>query len=236
LPWYLGIKVLAAVVEEEHANVLVYPGKAVSLLRSLRSLTVPNCDEILSTMKSAGYGVRESNPFEGRQIFGTGQTAAAPIVGRLEMMWQTMRETVAATFPKAPGLPKDKAAYLQSVDEIYQSDAYHSLSIEGYSVTPALVGRVREGNWDPDHHDDDRKSRDALAARGYWQTFQLVKASVEKVITGESRCARARGAQGVVSRIVPALRHGWFGRAWGARGIPKHSGLSSHVALCPSPV
>ena len=58
------------------------------------------------------------------------------------------------------------------MDEIYKSDAYHSLSIEGYSVTPALIERVQRGDWDPDHHDDDRQSRDALAARGYWQAFQ----------------------------------------------------------------
>ena len=31
------------------------------------------------------------------------------------------------------------------------------LSIEGYSVTPALIERVQQGNWDPEHHDDDRK-------------------------------------------------------------------------------
>ena len=47
-----------------------------------------------------------------------------------------MRETVIKNFPKAPGRPKEKDAYLRIMDEIYQSDAYHSLSIEGYSVTP----------------------------------------------------------------------------------------------------
>jgi len=51
----------------------------------------------------------------------------------------------------------------------------HSLSIEGYSVTPALVERVRQGGWDPEHDAGDRRNRDALAARGYWQAFQLVK-------------------------------------------------------------
>ena len=46
-----------------------------------------------------------------------------------------MRETIIAIFPKSPGLPKSKNQYLKFVDEIYKSDAYHSLSIEGYSVT-----------------------------------------------------------------------------------------------------
>jgi hypothetical protein len=94
---------------------------------------------------------------------------------------------------------------------MYKSDAYHSLSIEGYSVTPALIERVQRGDWDPDRHDDDRQSRDALAARGYWQAFQKVKETVGEVIAG-GQCRRpgALGSQGVVPRIVPALRGGWL--------------------------
>jgi len=164
-------------------------------------------DEVIGAMKSAGYNVRESNPFEAGQIFGTLRRAAAPIVGRVEMLWESMRGAVVETFPKAPGLPKDREAYLRFVDGIYQSDAYHSLSIEGYSVTPEVIERVRQGNWDPDHHEDDRKSRDALAARGYWQAFQLVKASVEKVIAGENPGARARRTRsGIVNCSSPVSR------------------------------
>jgi hypothetical protein len=57
------------------------------------------------------------------------------------------------------------------VDDIYKNDAYQSQSIEGYSVTPAPIERVQGRDWHPDRHDDDRQSRDALAARGYWQAF-----------------------------------------------------------------
>jgi hypothetical protein len=151
-------------------------------------------DEIMAAMSGAGYDVRERNPFEAGQVFEAPRPAVAPIVGRIGMLWESMRGAVIENFPKAPGLPKDKDAYLHFIDEIYKSDAYHSLSIEGYSVTPALIERVRQGNWDPDHHEDDRKSRDVLAARGYWQAFQLVKESVEKVIGGENPGARARAA------------------------------------------
>ena len=45
--------------------------------------------------------------------------------------------------------------------------------------------RVRSGAWDPDHHNADRESRDALAARGYWQAFQIAKDDAANVITGE---------------------------------------------------
>jgi fido (protein-threonine AMPylation protein) len=141
-------------------------------------------DEIMATMKAANYSVRETDPFAEQQTFGTLRPATAPIVGRIQAMWQTMREPVIAAFPKAPGLPEKRDDYLKFVDEIYTSDAYHSLSIEGYSVTPELVGRVRSGGWNPDHHDADRQSRDALAARGYWQAFQVVKAGVSEIIAG----------------------------------------------------
>jgi hypothetical protein len=152
-------------------------------------------DEILRAMKGAGYDVRESSPFEAGQVFSKlSRPAAPPIMGRVEMLWHSMRGKVLANFPKAPGLPADKEEYLRFVDEIYRTDAYHSLSIEGYSVSPALVERVRHGDWDPAHDSGDRRNRDALAARGYWQAFQQVKKEVEKVISGENPAAVARAA------------------------------------------
>ena len=141
-------------------------------------------DEILGVMKRAGYDVREADPFEPERAFGALSRAQAPIVGRLQSLWETMRESVIAAFPEAPGLPHDPEAYLSFVDDIYRNDAYHSLSIEGYRVTPDLIDRVRAGNWDPDNLDADRQSRDALAARGYWQAFRLVRAAVSEIIGG----------------------------------------------------
>src|SRR5208282_6049025 len=151
-------------------------------------------EEIFRAMKRAGYDVRESDPFEASQTFGRPRPGAAPIVGRLGLMWQATRDTVIKNFPKAPGLPKDTEAYLRNVDEIYKSDAYHSLSIEGYSVTPEIIERVRKGDWNPEIDQADRRNRDALVARGYWQAFQVVKESVSKVLAGENPGARARAA------------------------------------------
>jgi len=99
-------------------------------------------------------------------------------------MWKTFREPVLAVFPEAPGLPRDTEAYLSSVDDIYRNDAYHSLSIEGYRVPPELIERVRAGGWDPHGNSADRRSRDALAARGYWQAFRLVRETVAEAIGG----------------------------------------------------
>jgi fido (protein-threonine AMPylation protein) len=190
-------------------------------------------DEIVAAMKSAGYDVREKDPFEETQAFGKPKPATAPIVGRLEMLWEGTRETIIKGFPKAPGLPEDQDAYLQHVDEIYKNDAYHSLSIEGYSVTPELIDRVREGNWDPDHHDEDRKSRDALAARGYWQAFQRVKESVAAVIAGENAGARARAAHGEWYRELfqPCVTAGLIraGELAGYRNSPVYLRTSRYV-------
>lgn len=190
-------------------------------------------DEIVGTMKSTGYDVRENDPFETGQTFGKLQPAAAPIVGRLQMMWESLRGPVIEIFPKAPGLPKNKEAYLRFVDGIYQSDAYHSLSIEGYSVTPEVIERVRQGNWDPDHHEDDRKSRDALAARGYWQAFQLVKATVAAVIRGANPGGRARAAHKEWYRELfqPCVTAGLIeaGALAGYRNIPVYLRTSRYV-------
>jgi hypothetical protein len=151
-------------------------------------------DEIVRAMKRGGYDVREMDPFEATQSVGKPRAGSAPIAGRLEMMWEATHKTIIKDFPKAPGLPKekDKEAYLRNVDEIYQSDAYHSLSIEGYSVPAALLEKVRQGGWNPDRKERDHRDRDALAARGYWQAFQVVKKSVNKVLAGKNPGALAR--------------------------------------------
>ena len=151
-------------------------------------------DEILSVMKRAGYDVRESDPFEPERAFGAPSRALVPIVGRLQSLWETMREPVIAAFPEALGPPKDTEAYLSFVDDIYRIDAYHSLSIEGYRVTPELIDRVRAGDWDPDNQDADRQGRDALAARGYWQAFQHVRATVGAIVDGGEAGALVREA------------------------------------------
>lgn len=151
-------------------------------------------DDIIRTMKAAGYDVRESDPFTPEQTFGAAGHGVAPIVGRMQAMWEKFRKPVIDAFPASPGLPKDREAYLRFVEDIYQSDAYHSLSIEGHRVTPELIERVRSGGWDPDHHDSDRESRDALAARGYWQAFQLVENAVAEIIAGAGAAALVRTA------------------------------------------
>jgi fido (protein-threonine AMPylation protein) len=230
--------VLASLAEASDLLRLLLNGghsaKAGYLAGAFRQTGRPElADEIIGAMKSAGYDVREHNPFEAGQTFGRLRPAAAPIVGRVEMLWESMRGAVVGTFPKAPGLPKDKGAYLRFVDEVYQSDAYHSLSIEGYSVTPEIIERVRKGHWGPEHDEDDRKSRDVLVARGYWQAFQLVKGAVEKVIEGKNAGAVLRTAHKEWYRELfqPCVAAGLIepGALAGYRNIPVYLRTSRYV-------
>jgi fido (protein-threonine AMPylation protein) len=170
----------------------VVAGRLAGALRRIGRADL--ADRIVATMKAADFQMRESDPFAAQQSFGLLRPQTAPIVARLQTLWKAMREPVLAVFPKSRGLPTNKRAYLGGVDEIYKTDAYHSLSIEGYNVTPELIERVRAGRWDPDRRRADRNDRDALAARGYWQAFQRVKANVADIVRGGDSGALVREA------------------------------------------
>ncbi len=143
-------------------------------------------DEIQKTMAAAGYDVRESDPFRDRPTLTFTARETSPYVNRIKLLWDKMRGPVIEHFPKAPGIPPDADAYMKGVEEAYVADAYHSLSIEGYRVSQQLIERVRSGNWDPKAHEQDREQTNAMAARGYWQCFQVVKKSIERVLRGEN--------------------------------------------------
>lgn len=68
-------------------------------------------DEILATMKDAGYDVREADPFTLEQILGKIGAQVAPMVGRMEALWEGMRGTIIELFPAAPGRPESPLAY-----------------------------------------------------------------------------------------------------------------------------
>ena len=136
-------------------------------------------DDIVKTMTAAGYAVRENDPFKDKPSLVIGARETSPYVNRLRLLWQKMREPVIERFPKAPGPPRNIEAYLKRVTDAYVPDAYDSLSIEGYRVTPALIERVRS-TWNPEADEGDREQRNAMAARGYWQAFQAVQKSLGK--------------------------------------------------------
>lgn len=141
-------------------------------------------DNIVRTMNSAGYKVRENDPFEVKIPSILSEREQSPYVNRIRLMWQEMRGHIIERFPAAPGLPKDTQSYLKQVEDIYVTDAYHSLSIEGYRVSRELIKKVRSGNWNPDKEDEEE--RNAMAARGYWQAYQAVRKSIDRVLNDEN--------------------------------------------------
>ena len=179
--------VLRPLLEGGHSAVA---GRLAGAFRRIGRGEVAN--EMIETMRATGYDVRESDPFVSEHRLGAVRPQVPPMVRRIDALWAATREAVVDIFPAPPGRPENTGEYLRFVDDIYQSDAYHSLSIEGYSVTPELVERVRSGDWDPENRRDDGDERDALAARGYWQAFQAVKKSVAAVLGGENAGVLAR--------------------------------------------
>ena len=143
-------------------------------------------DDIVKTMQTADYDIREKDPFEDTLDLILPVREKSPYFNRIRLMWQQMREPILKKFPAPPGSPSNIETYLKATDAIYVTDAYHSLSIEGYRVSPGLIGRIRSGDWDPDEKEDDREHRNALAARGYWQAYQTVRKSLSRVLEGEN--------------------------------------------------
>jgi len=171
--------VLTLLLEGGHSTIA---GRLAGAFRNAGQTRIAN--DIVKTMEAAGYTVRETDPFTTRPGIGLSARETSLYVNRLRLMWDAMRQPVLDIFPAEPGIPRDAAAYLKAVDEVYVNDAYHSLSIEGYRVSAELIERVRSGTWNPEENPEDRDNRNALAARGYYDAFTSVKASVGKVLGG----------------------------------------------------
>jgi len=173
-------QVLEQLLEGGHSTIA---GRLAGAFRNIGRKRI--ADEILNTMRAVGYDVRENDPFNTQVPILLHTREQSPYVNRIRLMWHEMRALIIERFPEAPGLPKNIEAYLQHVEDVYVTDAYHSLSIEGYRVSPELIERVRSGNWKPDTNENDQEKHNALAARGYWQAYQSVRKSIEKVLHGE---------------------------------------------------
>ena len=180
-------EVLGRLLEGGHSTIA---GRLAGAFRNIGRSAI--ADNIVETMRAAGYTVNETDPFKSMPHVALSHRETSPHVNRAVMTWQKMREEVLEHFPAPDKTPTDRATYLQHVDDVYATDAYNSLSIEGYRVSPDLIERVRSGTWNPDAVEADRSQRDALAARGYWQAFQRVKQSVDKVLSRENAGVVAR--------------------------------------------
>ena len=204
--------VLAPLLEGGHSTIA---GRLAGAFRNAGRDRI--ADQIIGTMKAAGYTMLESDPFENRPPNVLDTREASPYVNRIRLMWQEMREPIIERFPVAPGLPKNIGSYLKHVEEIYVTDAYHSLSIEGYRISTELIELVQSGAWNPENMENDREHRNALTARGYWQAYQSVQESLGKILHGDNPAA-----------VVGDDHHKWYAELFGP-GVT--AGITSTVDL-----
>lgn len=159
---------------------------------------------IIDSFNAAGTPIKPANPFEREEPSLTPSRERSPYVLRLRSMWARWRDAVIDAFPEPPGIGQDAAGYLAQVDERYVSDAYNSLSIEGYMVTDELIERVARGDWDPDGDPEHLKTKNALAARGYYQAFQAIKESIGRLFAGDN-----------AGDVVEHDHHNWYAQLFG---------------------
>lgn len=162
--------------------------------------------QILESMIAAGHKINIENPLTKATAHLSLRTIS-PHVNRLQVLWFRYRSPIVARFPTAPGLPHDPTAYLSAVEERYLNDAYNSLSIEGYQVSPTLIDCIRQGVWSPAKNSGER---DALAAKGYRLAFEAVRSSLQAILAGENAGTVAKKDLAIWYRALfsPAVQAG----------------------------
>ncbi len=170
---------------------------------------------LAADLTAAGLEFAETNPFAAPPRLPIGLLFSSPYVGRLKALWQEMRPVVNEIFPASPGVqPADP--YLSHVAEIYTHDAYHSLSIEGYQVTPELIARIAAGEWNPATAATDSEQVNAMAAKGYHETFQSVLTSLREILGG-------RSAPAIIHRDLPSWYRALFSPSVQAGVLPAYA-------------
>lgn len=184
----------------------VVGGRVQAALRAVGRGRAAN--DLKKTLEAGGYRVTETDPFETPPVLVAPSIKRSPYVMRMHTMWASMRESAIQPFDAPPAAPASPHAYLADLDARYVNDAYNSLSIEGYSVTLELIERVRSGKWDP--QGKDKKSRDAMAAKGYSIAHDAVRESIRKILKGGNAGAVLRDSLAEWNRALwtPSVQAG----------------------------
>lgn len=190
-------------------------------------------EQLKNDLIAAGYSLEEKKPFENYEPSLGASRAVSPYVGRIRMLWSSMREGVLKFMPKAPGTKAVTKQILKDIQEVYRQDAYHSLSIEGYQVSEDLIAKIESGEWDPDNSEIDRKQIDALAAKGYQTAFEVVLSDISQMLKNqEAGQVFEKGLQGWYRNLFsPSVRAGLLSpeELAGYRNLPVFIQGSRHV-------
>ncbi len=126
-----------------------------------------------------GITVSPFNPFATKKpIFSSTQLVRSPYASRVEELWKKYAMTIAKSHKELKPKNIDTKVILAELEEKYTEDAYHSLSIEGYRVSTELIDKIKNGKWNPIQNKEDRETRDALAAKGYYEAFETLKSTI----------------------------------------------------------
>jgi hypothetical protein len=191
---------------------LTAAGRLIGALRHLG--LVESAERLRADLVAAGLALKEVNPFDEPARLSARALLPTPYAGRVEALWAKLRPVVLEHFPAPPKTKLGNSEYLQRVKEIYTHDAYHSLSIEGYQVTPSLIQRIADGAWDPSGNTTDQEQINAMAAKGYHQAFSEVVSSLGDIFRGRApgkvisrdlqNWYRALFSPSVQANIIPA--------------------------------
>lgn len=138
---------------------------------------------IEQVLADEGVRVSEDNPFKIQPNIIFSSRIISPYYGRVLTLWNSMRESVIQHFDSPGPLSKNPDKVL---DKLYVQDAFHSLSIEGYVVDEDLIEKVKNGEWNPETDLEDKRERNALAARGYFEAHQEVKNTLKSILKGKN--------------------------------------------------
>ena len=144
----------------------------------------------LETIMTGVFGkIKIEDPFLQTPVRFEEKRIEAASASRIRILWQEMRQGIIDCFedrePDFDFYARPLEDTLGMLGELYVRDAYNSLSIEGYKVTPELIERVSSGDWSPETIEQDKQAKDALAARGYFDAFNSVQASLKEAYNKE---------------------------------------------------
>lgn len=141
--------------------------------------------EILKSLYDSTFGVSlySTNPFNQDAIRFLSSNKPKLITSlKLEAMWNNYRDIVYNIGQEIQRVNFDSMQIESMLENVKQEDMYHSLSIEGYKITDELIQKVIKGNWNPQFDNEDKKTKDALAAKGYVDTFNEIKNDLKEEV------------------------------------------------------
>ncbi len=164
------------------AQSVITANRIIGAYKALNDLS--SATHIEKDMMAAGHIVRSINPFADKKLFlNPTFKMVSPYAGRITAIWAKMRIDILYLFPTEPGL-KNTEKTIGQIEQLYKDDSYNSLSIEGYHVTPELIDKIQNGEWQPEHNLTDIQDKDAMAAKGYHESFKEVIISITKILQG----------------------------------------------------